>query len=135
MDAVIVFFWAVFAVVGYLIGQPKGRPVGGLVLGVLLGPLGWLLVAVGPNFRKQNTAPPLPPSVPPPLPISKLRVAKDGTDLGEIDLPSVKLHLKTGLLTQSDYYYDPNQSDWVTLELCPELESYWRQVLTHAASA
>jgi hypothetical protein len=44
--------WAFFAaLIGVLIGQSKGRAVDGLVLGVLLGPLGWLLIAVGPNKK------------------------------------------------------------------------------------
>jgi hypothetical protein len=38
------------AVVGALIGQLKGRAGAGMFFGLLLGPIGWLIVAVGPNL-------------------------------------------------------------------------------------
>jgi uncharacterized CHY-type Zn-finger protein len=43
--------WAALGLVGFLIGQSKGRDAEGAVLGMFLGPLGWLLVAVGPDRR------------------------------------------------------------------------------------
>jgi len=39
------------AAIGLAIGQSKGRPVAGLIWGFLVGPLGWLLVAIGPNMK------------------------------------------------------------------------------------
>ncbi len=35
--------------IGALVGQKKNRIEAGLLFGFLLGPLGWLLVALGPN--------------------------------------------------------------------------------------
>ena len=37
--------------VGAIIGQSKGRTGAGAFLGLLLGPIGWLVVAVGPNMK------------------------------------------------------------------------------------
>ena len=54
MEAVFVFCFlalVVNPVVGYFIGKSKGRATGGVLLGFLVGPLGWLLVAVGPDRR------------------------------------------------------------------------------------
>ena len=45
-----ILFWLLFGWIGLLIGQRKGRPTGGFLLGVLLGPLGWLVVALGPSY-------------------------------------------------------------------------------------
>jgi hypothetical protein len=39
----------IFALTGLLIGQQMGRPTAGFLWGLLAGPLGWLIVAVGPN--------------------------------------------------------------------------------------
>jgi hypothetical protein len=41
--------WAISGAVGLAIGKHKGRPTAGFVFGLLAGPLGWLVVAVGPN--------------------------------------------------------------------------------------
>ena len=41
---------AVFSAIGYYIGQTKGRPTAGALLGLLLGPIGWLLLYVGPDI-------------------------------------------------------------------------------------
>jgi hypothetical protein len=38
-------------VVGGLIGDRKGRTAVGAVLGLLLGPMGWLIVALGPDYK------------------------------------------------------------------------------------
>ena len=42
--------WAIMALVGYLIGKSKSRPVSGFIWGLLLGPIGWLVIAVGPDM-------------------------------------------------------------------------------------
>ncbi len=38
------------ALVGAAIGQKKNRLVAGLVFGFLLGPIGWLVIALGPDM-------------------------------------------------------------------------------------
>jgi hypothetical protein len=43
--------WCLLATVGYLLGQAKGREAEGILFGVFLGPIGWLLIAVGPDQR------------------------------------------------------------------------------------
>jgi hypothetical protein len=110
--------WAVFGVIGYFIGSQKGRPMEGVVLGLLLGPIGWLVVRFGPDFRTaQDKTKAVERS-------ARIRVAKDGQDLGPIDLPAIKLHLRSGHLTWQDYYYDEDAADWVALASCPLLSSY-----------
>ncbi len=48
---VVILLWGVIGLaVGAAIGQRKGRAGAGAVLGLLLGPLGWLVVAVGPDL-------------------------------------------------------------------------------------
>ena len=37
-------------VIGLLIGKKKYRPFAGFMWGILLGPIGWLVVALGPNM-------------------------------------------------------------------------------------
>lgn len=43
--------WTFFALVGALIGQSKGRTTAGVIFGLLVGPIGWLIVAIGPNLK------------------------------------------------------------------------------------
>ena len=44
------FIWAIMALVGYLIGKSKSRPTAGFIWGLLLGPIGWLIIAIGPDM-------------------------------------------------------------------------------------
>lgn len=50
----VLFFWIgyglIFGLLGVLIGRVKNRRLAGFVFGLLLGPLGWLIVLVGPNL-------------------------------------------------------------------------------------
>lgn len=51
--------FVVFGSVGMLIGQIKGRVLAGLFFGMLIGPIGWLIIALGPNMndrRRQGRA-------------------------------------------------------------------------------
>lgn len=45
-------FWCLIGgLIGLLIGQTKGRSGAGFFFGALLGPIGWLVVAAGPNLK------------------------------------------------------------------------------------
>lgn len=44
---------AIGALVGAAIGQAKGRVGAGLFFGLLLGPIGWLIIAVGPSNKRK----------------------------------------------------------------------------------
>lgn len=43
--------WVLCPLIGYMIGEKKGREVAGFLWGLFLGPIGWLLVAIGPDMR------------------------------------------------------------------------------------
>lgn len=48
--AIIVVLWIILgALIGAAIGNIKRRPEAGFVFGMLLGPLGWLIVGLGPD--------------------------------------------------------------------------------------
>jgi hypothetical protein len=134
--------------IGLAIGQTRGRPIAGFLLGLLIGPIGWLLVFVGPNPKKKKEEEEKQALVQqqfalqkaqldalqrmqsqafqanlqqPQNAAKKVRIAKDGQDLGEIDMPKVKLMLRNGELTQQDYYFDVECNDWMTIECHPDL--------------
>jgi len=144
------YFWfiLIFTIIGWAIGSYRGKPLVGFLAGLLLGPIGCLLTCLGPNLRKdkekkeqqalmqqqialqraqleamqryQSSASPV--SIPPPPGSKKtMRIAKDGQDLGDIDIPKVKLMLKTGELTNQDYYFDLEANEWMTLDCNPSL--------------
>jgi len=50
MDPTYVLIWAVFSVVGALIGATKKRVGAGAFWGFLLGPIGWVIILLGPNY-------------------------------------------------------------------------------------
>ena len=47
----LVLYVIVFGLIGVVVGQRKGRAFAGFVFGALLGPIGWLIVAVGPDVK------------------------------------------------------------------------------------
>lgn len=50
--------YIVFIVIGALIGDRfRGRALAGLLWGMFLGPLGWLMVVLGPDHRKPQFVP------------------------------------------------------------------------------
>lgn len=51
----ILVYFVLFGAIGMAIGQRKGRTLAGLVWAMILGPLGWLVVALGPNLGGPKT--------------------------------------------------------------------------------
>src|SRR5208283_2837355 len=47
----LVLYFIVFGLIGVVVGQRKGRAFAGFVFGALLGPIGWLIVALGPDVK------------------------------------------------------------------------------------
>jgi hypothetical protein len=43
------------------------------------------------------------------------RLSKNGDDLGEFDIASIKLMIRTGKLSMDDLYYDEELGDWIAL--------------------
>lgn len=125
----ILLVWVMFGVIGHFIGKQKGRPVEGAVLGVLLGPIGWMVVHFGPDYRTEKD------KVKAVEKTAAIRVAKDGEDLGLMDLPSIKLRLRSGQLTSLDYYYNEEDADWRPLGSCPLLLSYWANLTPRQAAS
>ncbi len=52
----VVLYILVFGLVGWVIGERKGRAEAGFLFGALLGPIGWLIVAVGPDVKAAEEA-------------------------------------------------------------------------------
>jgi hypothetical protein len=52
----LVLYVIVFGLIGVVVGQRKGRAFAGFVFGALLGPIGWLIVAVGPDVKASREA-------------------------------------------------------------------------------
>src|ERR1039457_6178520 len=46
----------VFGLIGVVIGERKGRRFAGFVFGALLGPIGWVVVLLGPDLKAQQEA-------------------------------------------------------------------------------
>jgi hypothetical protein len=58
--ALTVSWIAVFGGIGMLIGNFKGRAIAGLLLGTVIGPIGWLLIWLGPDKRRRAWEPKKP---------------------------------------------------------------------------
>lgn len=48
--------WITIGFVGYLIGKFRSRAVEGFVWGLLLGPIGWVVVAIRPDYCPKGSA-------------------------------------------------------------------------------
>jgi len=44
-----------------------------------------------------------------------LRIAKDGSDIGDVEITQVRQLVKTGQLQPTDYYFDYEKNDWLPL--------------------
>jgi hypothetical protein len=131
---------AVSVLIGAAIGESRGRMGAGAIFALLLGPIGWLIVFLGPNHKKEaaekkqadvlakqfaiqqqqldalRSLQTVHRSAP-----STIRVAKDGQDLGDMEIPAVLLMLKTGQLTGQDYCFDVAANEWITIDANPDL--------------
>ena len=57
------WLWAILgALIGAAIGQRKGRGGAGFFFGLILGPIGWIIIAVGPDLRQKVSASVAPPA-------------------------------------------------------------------------
>ncbi|MDB6133046.1 MAG: hypothetical protein JWM59_1289 [Verrucomicrobiales bacterium] len=128
--------WIVVGLIGYAI-----RPQWGFLLGFVFGPIGWLLAAVlrigdTSKARKKNllragrthvqvvqmaARSPRRYIPPPPGRNSKLKIARDGVELGEWSEQDVAGFLQTGELQGSDYYFDHQTGQWLELLAHPGL--------------
>ena len=87
----LVLFVMLNPLIGALIGQSKNRVIAGAFFGFLLGPIGWLIVALGPNLKRKcpHCAEPIS---------SKARVCKHcGRDLSAPIATSTSVNLSTTL--------------------------------------
>lgn len=55
--ALLLAYFVIFGAIGMLIGVRKGRVVAGLIWAMLLGPIGWLIVLLGPNMTAPKAVP------------------------------------------------------------------------------
>ena len=46
----------VFALIGWVLGERRGRAGAGFLFGVLLGPIGWVIVLLGPDLKAKQEA-------------------------------------------------------------------------------
>jgi hypothetical protein len=127
----------IFSLIGAAIGQARGRTAAGFLWAFLLGPIGWLIIILGPNPKKKEKeeaealekmmarrrqdehmkkieALASQKSFSAPS-VTKFRISKDSVELGEFDIPSIKLMMKSGKITVDDLYYDEAIGDWVPL--------------------
>jgi hypothetical protein len=97
MDISVIFLLAVFGgLIGAAIGNHKGRGVAGFFFGLFLGPLGWFIIAIGPDLRPKATAPaPAPTPAAQPAPTPAVPVADR--------LVELKRLLDAGAVTQAEY--------------------------------
>ena len=50
MEIAYLFVWLLLGGIGAAIGQKKGRTGAGFLWGFLLGPIGWLVIGLGPSL-------------------------------------------------------------------------------------
>jgi hypothetical protein len=50
---VLIFWLPINLVIGAALGKTKGRIGAGMFLSALLGPIGWLVILIGPDYRRK----------------------------------------------------------------------------------
>ena len=130
-------FWLIFLIAGILIGAQKGQLVSGIVWPFLFGPLGVIIVLCLPNkvaeakeearnlqvqrqllmqqqqleeLRRLNNPPPEKKQP------ARLRIAKNGQDMGEMSIGMVLTMLKNKQLSGEDLYFDAETNEWLPLD-------------------
>jgi hypothetical protein len=137
----LIFIWLFCLVIGALVGSQKGQLVSGIIWPFLFGPLGVIVVVCLANkkkeagdqaqkafqlqqmqiqrqqleeIRKLRQPAPETPTLP-----SKLRISKDGQEIGEMGIGVIKTMLHNKQLSENDLYFDPQANEWMPLELLP----------------
>ncbi|MBI5382673.1 MAG: hypothetical protein HZA31_12300 [Opitutae bacterium] len=146
MEALALLFFGgfFFGLIGAVIGRSRGIPGAGFWWGFFLGPIGWiitLMIRTPEDDRRALEAyeerlsadrrhteniealrrleSPQQASSQPAT--RKWRVSKDGNDLGALDMPAIKLRLRTGELLSSDLVFDEQTQDWVAISTVQDL--------------
>jgi len=137
------------SLIGLAIGQTRGRSDVGFLLGFLLGPIGWLIILVGPNPKKemeekykqatiqrqfalqqaqleelrrlQTPARSSGPSFPIPGAMNTIYIAKGGRNLGLITIAEAKRMLDDRRLSLEDLYFDNEANQWLEIAGHPTL--------------
>ena len=141
---------AISSIIGFVIGQTRGRSEAGLLLGFLFGPLGWLLVLVGPNPKREKEEKDkqaviqrqfalyqaqleelikmqIPahvrscPDLPPLGARETIYIAKNGESLEPMTIAEAKKMLNDGRLSIADFYFDAQCNQWLEIAGHPTL--------------
>jgi hypothetical protein len=51
--AFLIFWLPISLVLGAIVGKARGRVGAGMFLSALLGPIGWLVILIGPDYRRK----------------------------------------------------------------------------------
>lgn len=127
--------WAIAILCGALLGNSKGQLASGIIWTVLFSFLGLLVVLCLPDRKKQKAEADLKTAMDyhrfkqaqqaqAPATPATIRIAKDGQDLGSLDIPRVKLMLRQKELSLEDFYFDEIVGDWQPLDLHPDFAGY-----------
>ena len=125
--------------IGRAIGEGKGRPEAGFIFGALLGPIGILIIAVGPDIRAEQAAlrarkcPACKGSVPEDarkcmhcgedlavqpmtttLSSSNVRYyySTNGEQLGPVDASDLRMMRKDGLISDDTPVFREGEAEW-----------------------
>lgn len=133
-----IFLQFMAMLIGGIIGHRKGRLASGIIWTLLFSFIGVAIVACLPNLKQKKEEEDLlarerekfnadnylklkaqAANVSTP---TKVRIAKDGNDLGEIDIPKLKLMLMNGCILKTDYFFDTEINEWSMIEDHPQIK-------------